>query len=331
MRLRCCNHTKSDLDRAQAALRRSPREDGSPDVLHAPKRNAAPSRAWPLLATVLWTLNPAPASAVERGLSDFGAVPTERSDGTAVDVELVLAVDVSWSMDRGEQEIQRDGYAAAFRNPKVQEAIMEGVNGRVAVTYVEWAGTATQSVVVPWTLIDSKEAADAFAYRLATELPDRERRTSISGAIDAIAPMFAGNGYDGLRRVIDISGDGPNNQGRMVTLARDAAVAAGITINGLPLMTSGGGFSWGSIPDLDRYYAECVIGGPRAFVIPVNDWSQFPEAVRRKLILELAEDWPLEQPASPPVLKAQAMPAADCLIGENMWMERQQRWMDDAR
>ncbi|WP_407936797.1 DUF1194 domain-containing protein [Jiella pelagia] len=272
------------------------------------------------------------AAAFERGLSDLGAGTPEARDGTAVDVELVLAVDVSWSMDQSEQEIQRDGYAAAFRDPKVQEAIFDGVNGRVAVTYVEWAGTTSQMVVVPWTLIDTKEAADAFAYRLATELPDRERRTSISSAIDTIVPMFDGNGFDGLRRVIDISGDGPNNQGRMVTLARDGAVAAGITINGLPLMTSGGGFSWGSIPDLDRYYSDCVIGGPGAFVIPVNDWSQFPEAVRRKLILELAGGWPLgAEPREPLVLKTQGLPAADCLVGENMWMERQQRWMDDTR
>ncbi len=273
-----------------------------------------------------------PVAAFERGLSDFTTGTPKATDGTAVDVELVLAVDVSWSMDQSEQEIQRDGYAAAFRDPKVQEAIFDGVNGRVAVTYVEWAGTASQTVVVPWTLIDTKEAADAFAYRLATELPDRERRTSISSAIDTIVPMFAGNGYDGLRRVIDISGDGPNNQGRMVTLARDSAVAAGITINGLPLMTTGGGFSWGSIPDLDRYYSHCVIGGPRAFVIPVNDWSQFPEAVRRKLILELAGDWPLGAgPREPLVLKTQTTPEVDCLVGENMWMQRQQRWMDDSR
>ncbi|MBP0614623.1 DUF1194 domain-containing protein [Jiella mangrovi] len=284
------------------------------------------------LASVFASLLPSsPAGAFERGLLDLGAGVERQADGTPVDVELVLAVDVSWSMDRGEQEIQRNGYAAAFRDPKVQEAILEGVNGKVAVTYVEWAGTASQTVVVPWTLIDSKAAADAFAYRLTTELPDRERRTSISAAIDYLVPMFSGNGYDGLRRVIDISGDGPNNQGRMVTLARDAAVKAGITINGLPLMTSDGGFSWGSIPNLDRYYFECVIGGPRAFVIPVNDWSQFPEAVRRKLILELADAWPRVESDLPPVLKTQAMPPADCLVGENMWMERQQRWMDDTR
>ncbi|MCQ0987259.1 DUF1194 domain-containing protein [Jiella marina] len=275
-------------------------------------------------------MSASPAPAVERGLADFGTGGKSPS-GERVDVELVLAVDVSWSMDRSEQEIQRDGYAAAFRNPEVQQAILDGVYGRVAVTYVEWAGTISQSVVVPWTLIDSREAADAFAYQLTTELPDRERRTSISSAIDRIVPMFADNAYDGLRKVIDVSGDGPNNQGRLVTMARDEAVAAGIVINGLPLMTSGGYYSWGSIPDLDRYYSECVIGGPGSFVIPVNDWTQFPEAVRRKLILELAEEWPAGEPETAVVMKAQNSPGIDCAVGERMWLERQNRWRDDVQ
>ena len=274
------------------------------------------------------------ARAQQHGLGDLGAgsSPAPRAEGQKVDVELVLAVDVSWSMDRGEQEIQRAGYAAAFRSPEVQKAIMQGGFGRVAVSYVEWAGTFSQTVVVPWTLIDSKSSADAFAYKLATMEPDRERRTSIAAAIDTIAPTFDRNGYDGLRRVIDISGDGPNNQGRMVTEARDAAIARGITINGLPLMTSGaeGGFgSWGSIPHLDVYYSNCVIGGPGAFMIPVNDWEQFPEAVRRKLVLELADGFQREggpEPAT--VQRTDGAAAADCLIGERMWQDRQQRWMD---
>ncbi|HEX2018411.1 MAG TPA: DUF1194 domain-containing protein [Aurantimonas sp.] len=271
-----------------------------------------------------------PAAAQQRGLGDLGAdrAPTVR-EGTGVDVELVLAVDVSWSMDRGEQEIQRAGYAAAFRSEEVQRAILNGVHGRVAVTYVEWAGTFAQSVVVPWTLIDSRETADGFAYRLQTEEPERERRTSISSAIDFAAPLFDRNGFDGLRQVIDVSGDGPNNQGRMVTEARDDAVARGVTINGLPLMTSGGFASWGSIPDLDHYYRDCVIGGPGAFMIPVNEWSQFPEAVRRKLVLELAGEWTIEAEDEPGrVIRAQSGETADCMIGERMWQDRQRRWMD---
>jgi hypothetical protein len=270
-----------------------------------------------------------PATAQQRGLGDLDATRTPAVEGgTKVDVELVLAVDVSWSMDRGEQEIQRAGYAAAFRSQDVQKAILNGVNGRVAVAYIEWAGSFAQSVVVPWTLIDSREAADGFAYRLQTEEPERERRTSVAAAIDFAVPLFERNGFDGLRRVIDISGDGPNNQGRPVTDARDHAIARGVTINGLPLMTSGSYASWGSIPDLDLYYENCVIGGPGAFMIPVNDWSQFPEAVRRKLVMELAGDWEIETEDEARVMRTQNGVGVDCMIGERMWQDRQQRWMD---
>ncbi len=254
--------------------------------------------------------------------------PTRAAAEEPVDVELVIAVDVSWSMDYGELDIQRNGYVAAFRSPELHEAIADGVHGRVAVTYVEWAGEMSQSVVLPWTLIDGKEAAEAFAYRLSNAAPDRLRRTSISSAIDFAANLFDGNGFEGMRRVVDVSGDGPNNQGRPVTDARDAAIARGITINGLPLMTQGDERqgAWGSIRDLDRYYSDCVIGGPGAFMIPVNDWEQFPEVVRRKLVLELAGLWPLRQPETAGVLKAAADGgAANCLIGERQWQERWQQ------
>lgn len=249
------------------------------------------------------------------------------SEENTVDVELVLAVDVSWSMDLGEQELQRDGYVAAFRSREVQEAIFGGGWGRVAVTFVEWAGAASQSVVVPWTLIDSPEAAEAFAARLDAQNPTRQRRTSISSAIDFAAGLFEDSPFEGLRRVIDVSGDGPNNQGRGVIEARDAAAASGITINGLPLMTSGGdsySISWGSIDNLDVYYAECVIGGPGAFMIPVNDWAQFPQAIRRKLVMELAGIPRFEPPL--PIVQAQMAEPIDCLVGERMWQRRQERY-----
>lgn len=245
-----------------------------------------------------------------------------------VGVELVLAVDVSRSIDPGEQLIQRRGYAEALRSAEVQQAILEGGWGQVAITYVEWAGAFSQSVLVPWTLIDSPAAAEDFAARIEAARMTGASRTSISAAIDFSAGLFEGSGFAGMRRVIDLSGDGPNNSGRGVTEARDAAIARGITINGLPLMTNdetqGGGFgSWGSIPDLDRYYADCVIGGPGAFSIPVRSWDQFAEAVRRKLVLELAG----REPATPEVLiRAQAATPADCLIGERLWNERQRRW-----
>ncbi|MBB3998189.1 DUF1194 domain-containing protein [Aureimonas pseudogalii] len=246
-----------------------------------------------------------------------------------VDVELVLAVDVSWSMDRAEQEIQRDGYIAALRSPEVQKAIADGIHGKVALTYVEWAGELSQAVVIPWTLVDGKEAAESFAYRLSNAEPDRLRRTSIAAAIDFVAPMFENNGFEGIRRVIDISGDGPNNQGRPVTQARDAAVARGIVINGLPLMTRGGyDAGWGSIEHLDRYYTDCVIGGPGAFMIPVNEWGQFPDAVRRKLVIELAGLWPeppRREAMRPPAVPAAAGPQTNCRVGEEMWQRRQDR------
>ena len=271
-----------------------------------------------------WALLP-----VTLALTAFGSANAQVPSSTEVDVELVLAVDVSWSMDRREQELQRDGYVAAFRDPRVQDAILKGPNGRVAIAYVEWAGQSTQSVVIPWTLIDTRESADAFAYRLSVEEADRERRTSISSAIDFVTPMFENNGFEGLRRVIDMSGDGPNNQGRPVTQARDAAIAGGITINGLPLMTQDDARgSWGSIAHLDRYYRDCVIGGPGAFMIPVTGWDQFPDAVRRKLIMELAN----LRPATPPAAEAATLwPVAsrggsDCLIGETLWQQRQDRW-----
>ncbi|MER0239968.1 DUF1194 domain-containing protein [Fulvimarina sp. MAC8] len=291
---------------------------------------------WLVLALCL----PIAAGAQSRGLSDFGAGSgsgTGTRDDQPVDVELVLAVDVSWSMNDEEQIIQRNGYAAAFRSQEVQEAIFDGVHGAIAVTYVEWAGEFSQSVIVPWTLLDSKASADAFAYRLATEPPNRRRRTSISGAVSYGARLFDKNGFIGLKQVIDISGDGPNNQGPIVTTARDQAVAAGIVINGLPLMTSDASLSWATIDNLDEYYEACVVGGRGSFVIPVNDWPQFAQAVRRKLVLELASDWPIDD-ADPrhlmrelPILRTQGAGDVDCLIGERLWQQRQWRWLDDAR
>jgi hypothetical protein len=247
--------------------------------------------------------------------------------GEPVDVELVLAVDASWSMDFEEQLIQRDGYAGAFRSAEVIEAILNGGYGKVAVTYLEWAGWESQQVVVPWTLIDSEASARSFAESLTEGAPRHYRRTSISGAINYAANLFDGNGYEGLRRIIDISGDGANNQGVSVTEARDAAVARGLTINGLPLMTNepGRGFGY-DIPRLDVYFSECVIGGGQAFVIPVRSWEEFPEAVRRKLVLELAG-------TELPVILAQAtseetdIASSDCLIGEKLWERRRQNMM----
>ncbi|TPJ16035.1 DUF1194 domain-containing protein [Mesorhizobium sp. B2-7-3] len=250
-----------------------------------------------------------------------------------VDVELVLAVDVSLSMSADELEIQRHGYAAALTHDNVLQAITDGAYGKIAVTYVEWAGTNWQRVIVPWTAIATRADAERVVAQLSAQPPNSARRTSISGALEFGSDLFAESGYQGTKRVIDISGDGPNNQGAPVNLARDGVVRQGIVINGLPLMTRGGFSGVYDVNDLDRYYSDCVIGGPGAFMIPVNDWRQFPEAIRRKLVLELAgpasRQWAAEAADHPPVVLAQDKPIADCQVGEKMWRNR--NWMPDAR
>jgi hypothetical protein len=248
----------------------------------------------------------------------------------AVDVELVLAVDVSLSMSPGELEIQREGYAAALTDERVLDAIRQGMNGRIAVTYFEWAGTTTHHVVVPWTIIETREDAEAVSAKLSTTPPNSARRTSISSALEFGSDLFAESPFQGAKRVIDISGDGPNNQGAPVHLVRDTLVAQGVVINGLPLMTNSGMISAYDVTDLDRYYNDCVIGGAGAFMIPVNGWSQFPEAVRRKLVLELAGPaWPRragEEAARPPVILAEARSSYDCMVGEKLWRDRSGMW-----
>jgi hypothetical protein len=248
------------------------------------------------------------------------AAPTP-SDATEVDLELVLLVDVSRSMTEGELEIQRQGYAAALRSDEVFAAIRSGLLQRVALAYVEWAGT--QEVVVDWRLVETREDLQAFAHVLTTRFDPSLRRTSISEALLFGADMIERNDYVGLRRVIDVSGDGPNNQGRPVLEARDAVTSRGIVVNGLPLMTREGMGSQWHLEDLDAYYEACVIGGPGAFVIPVRDWRDFAEAVRRKLVLEIAA-----APRPDVVVPAQYAPepSYDCLIGEKMWQQRQRYW-----
>ncbi len=263
----------------------------------------------------------------------FAQTGEELEVDEVVDVELVLAVDVSLSMSFDELEIQRHGYAAALENDRVIQAILDGVHGKIAVTYVEWAGNATQRVVVPWTRIASSDEARAFASRLTAIPPSRARRTSISGALRFSATLFDDNGYRGLKRVIDVSGDGPNNQGPPVHLTRDDVVAKGITVNGLPLMTNDGLTTAFDVEDLDIYYSACVIGGQGAFMVPVNEWSHFPDAVRRKLVLELAGPIPAPAPEAqerrPVHLAAAHVEGYDCLIGERMWRNRSLLWDDN--
>ena len=233
-----------------------------------------------------------------------------------VDIELILAVDVSRSMTARELEIQRRGYAAALTSDEVVRALTSGPNRQIALTYVEWAGVKLQRTIVDWTVIRGIEDAEKVARTLTIELSNNLRRTSISAALDHTAELFEDNGFRGLRKVIDISGDGPNNMGRPVTDARDAALARGIVINGLPLMTREGlGTMW-NLDDLDLYYANCVIGGPGAFVIPVNSWDEFAPAIQRKLVLELVWDRPRIVPAR---FRGATSNGYDCLIGEKIW------------
>ena len=241
-----------------------------------------------------------------------------------VDLELALAIDVSRSIDAGEAQLQRQGYTKAFRDPEVIRAITSGIFGRIAVSYFEWAGTGHLELIADWTLIDSRESAEAFAMKLDQTVPSAARRTSISGAIDFALPRFERNGVEGTRRVIDVSGDGPNNGGTLVTTARDKAIAAGVTTNGLPILDDGGGlFSRYNIANLDLYYRDCVIGGPGAFLVVAADFKDFARAVRRKLILEIAGRTP---PKAPRLLRAQARQklrvSPPCDIGERLLRSR---------
>jgi hypothetical protein len=236
---------------------------------------------------------------------------------TEVDLALVLAVDVSLSMEPDEQELQRQGFVEAFRSPEVYEAIVRGMLGRIAVVYVEWAGTGYQQVVVPWTVIENPAESRAFAARLSGSTIQRFGYTSISGAIEFSLWQLRVSGVEPVRQVIDISGDGANNQGRIVTAARDEAIAQGVTINGLPLMLKRPDGLW-DIDHLDRYFRDCVIGGPGAFMIPVREKQQVAAAIRTKIVREIANTLPVHPHLQP----AQADQRANCLAGE---VRQQQR------
>ena len=235
-----------------------------------------------------------------------------------VDAELVLAVDVSYSMDPEEQQLQREGYMAAITSREFLQAMKNGMNGRIAMTYFEWAGSHHQQIIVPWRLIDGPESADAFAADIGRARYSRASRTSISSALLFAAPLFEGSGYRGVRRVIDVSGDGVNNNGPPVTMVRDEVVAKGITINGLPILLKRPNASTLDIDQLDIYFEDCVVGGPGAFVIPIRERDQFKEAIRTKLVLEIAG----RQPERRVIPAAASAPRISCTIGERLWQER---------
>jgi hypothetical protein len=236
----------------------------------------------------------------------------------AVDVELVIAVDVSYSMDPDEQALQREGYVMALTSREFLRALRAGANGKIAVTYFEWAGQNDQKIIMPWRLIDGPEAADAVAAEIARAPYRRASRTSISGALRFAKPLFDASGFRGLRRVIDVSGDGANNAGPLVVPARDDVLAAGITINGLPIMLKRPTPGSMDIEDLDIYYEDCVIGGAGAFVVPIRERERFIEATRTKLLLEIAG-----RQGEPRVVSASAQePRISCTIGEKRWQDR---------
>jgi len=216
-----------------------------------------------------------------------GPAAAQREGGQPVDLALVLAVDASGSVDRVRFELQKQGYVAAFRHPRVIGAIETGPHQAIAVIMMQWTGPALQVIAVPWTRISDAASANAFADRIA-----RAPRalfgggTSISGAIDTSMALLFDNPYKASRRVIDISGDGSNNRGRSVREARDEAVAKGVGINGLPILALE--------PDLDVYYRANVIGGPGAFVIAAQDFDTFGEAILKKLIAEIADTRPTQ-------------------------------------
>src|SRR4029077_6082042 len=208
------------------------------------------------------------------------ATPRTETDANAVDVQLILAVDVSYSMDMDELAIQREGYAQAIVSKEFLQALKSGPNGKISVTYFEWAASTDQKIIIPWRVIDGPETADAVASEIMKTPIRRASRTSISGAINLAMPLFDENPHRGLRRVIDISGDGPNNNGEPVVTARDAALEKGIVINGLPIMVKEPSYSTMDIDNLDFYYEDCVIGGPGSFVVTIKDREKFKEAIR---------------------------------------------------
>ena len=230
-----------------------------------------------------------------------------------VDLELVLAVDVSGSIDFEEARLQRQGYMAAFLDPVVLGAIASGPHGRIAVTYIEWAGAFSRTHTIDWMIVDGPTSAERFVAALEDASLHRGRFTSISGAIEFALPMFEQNGFESDRQVIDVSGDGPNNSGRLVNEARDIAGFAGVTVNGLAIINDRPNpFGIPQMKDLDIYFEHCVIAGPGAFVVVAEGFNDFGSAIRRKLILEIAGRMPNN------IHRVQGYEPPPCDIGERM-------------
>ena len=255
------------------------------------------------------------------GLAVLGSPLADTKDQEPVDVELIIGVDISNSMDIDELEVQREGYAQAIVSEEFLQALKTGPNRKLAVTYFDWSGSTDQKIIIPWRVIDGPETAGSVAREIKKTPVRKGSSTSISGAISFAMTLFDENPYRGLRRVIDISGDGPNNNGPPVTGARDAALVRGITINGLVIMLENPPYSIVNIDNLDLYYEGCVIGGPGSFVVLIKHRDEFKKAIRAKLIVEVAGQ-ATEHRILPVV---QNDPRVPCLIGEKIWQQHQWR------
>jgi len=218
----------------------------------------------------------------------LAAFPTIARAEEPVDTLLVLAVDVSRSVDEDEARLQREGYRNGVTDPKVVEAMLGGVLGSVGLAYVEWAGSEYQRLVLPWRRIASRRDAQAWAEALAEAPRQSLSWTSISGALEFSGTVLEQAPFEGTRQVIDVSGDGVNNSGPPPEAVRDRLVARGVVINGLPIVNDRPSFGRMPAMPLDQYYRESVIGGEGAFMVVADDFESFGVAVRRKLIREIA-------------------------------------------
>jgi len=242
-----------------------------------------------------------------------------------VDVALVIVTDVSYSVDENEARFQREGAIAAFRNPDVVKAIKSGSLGRIAVAYLDFSSYQSNKIIANWTLVHDKASAEAFADVLASKPRTLGVQTSISSGLELAQRLLETSPYTATKRVIDVSGDGPNNEGHLVDKVRDEIVAKGIVINGLPIMTPADQFDVYYLPDLDKYYAGCVIGGQGAFIQIAHGFEDLERALRRKLILEISDARPRGNPL---LVKVAAAPRSSapshfvydkgCDIGERM-------------
>jgi len=224
------------------------------------------------------------------------AVASSAPAADNVDIALVIVTDVSYSVDDNEAQFQRQGAVAAFRNPEVVKAIQSGPLGRIAVAYLDFASYGAGRIVANWQVVHDKASADVFADALAVSPRTNGVQTSISNGIEMAMDLLDKVPYRATKRVIDVSGDGPNNDGRRVDQVREDAVAKGITINGLPIQTEADKTDFYYIPDLDKYYRGCVIGGPTAFIQVAKGFEDLERAIRRKLILEISQAAPDGEP-----------------------------------